>query len=141
MTFISKLLKKHLDVMKYILISGLTAVIEALVGLIFMNLFSLSAVVSNTVGTIVGAIVHYIFVTKKVFVKKIGIYSVLIYLFTFVLGLVLQNLVVWGIFKLTVNTFGKNLSYLIAKAIALVVSFIILYGVRKILYSKIPEEK
>lgn len=141
MTFISKLLKKHLDVMKYILISGLTAVIEALVGLIFINLFSLSAVVSNTVGTIVGAIVHYIFVTKKVFVKKIGIYSVLIYLFTFVLGLVLQNLVVWGIFKLTVNTFGKNLSYLIAKAIALVVSFIILYGVRKILYSKIPEEK
>lgn len=141
MTFISKSLKKHLDVMKYILISGLTAVIEALVGLIFINLFSLSAVVSNTVGTIVGAIVHYIFVTKKVFVKKIGIYSVLIYLFTFVLGLVLQNLVVWGIFKLTVNTFGKNLSYLIAKAIALVVSFIILYGVRKILYSKIPEEK
>lgn len=134
---IRSLIEKYLQVIKYFIISCGTAVIELCIGLLLINLLHLSEVVSNTAGILIGSAIHYVCVTKKVFNRSVDIRTVVIYISTFLLGMLIQNGVVWGVCRLLDGVVGKSIGYTVSKVASLAVSFFVLYGVRKFLYAKV----
>lgn len=131
------LIEKYSQVIKYFIISCGTAVIELCIGLLLINLLHLSEVVSNTAGILIGSAIHYVCVTKKVFDRSVDIRTVVIYISTFLLGMLIQNGVVWAVCRLLVGVVGKSIGYTVSKVASLAVSFFVLYGVRKFLYAKV----
>lgn len=136
-----RLLEKYHAVITYIFFSCVTAVIELVIGLFFLNVFDFSEVAANTCGIIIGSVVHYICVTKKSFRSDVSIGSAVVYLITFFLGMALQNFVVWLVFGRLENLFNENIVYTIAKGISLAVSFVVLYQIRKLSYKIINKNK
>lgn len=134
---IRSLIEKYSQVIKYFIISCGTAVIELCIGLLLINLLHLSEVVSNTAGILIGSAIHYVCVTKKVFDRSVDIRTVVIYISTFLLGMLIQNGVVWAVCRLLVGVVGKSIGYTVSKVTSLAVSFFVLYGVRKFLYAKV----
>ena len=134
---IRSLIEKYSQVIKYFIISCGTAVIELCIGLLLINLLHLSEVVSNTAGILIGSAIHYVCVTKKVFDRSVDIRTVVIYVSTFLLGMLIQNGVVWAVCRLLVGVVGKSIGYTVSKVASLAVSFFVLYGVRKFLYAKV----
>lgn len=134
---IRSLIEKYSQVIKYFIISCGTAVIELCIGLLLINLLHLSEVVSNTAGILIGSAIHYVCVTKKVFDRSVDIRTVVIYISTFLLGMLIQNGVVWAVCRLLVGVVGKSVGYTVSKVASLAVSFFVLYGVRKFLYAKV----
>ena len=134
---IRSLIEKYTQVIKYFIISCGTAVIELCIGLLLINLLHLSEVVSNTAGILIGSAIHYVCVTKKVFDRSVDIRTVVIYISTFLLGMLIQNGVVWAVCRLLVGVVGKSIGYTVSKVTSLAVSFFVLYGVRKFLYAKV----
>ena len=134
---IRSLIEKYSQVIKYFILSCGTAVIELCIGLLLINLLHLSEVVSNTAGILIGSAIHYVCVTKKVFDRSVDIRTVVIYISTFLLGMLIQNGVVWAVCRLLVGVVGKSIGYTVSKVASLAVSFFVLYGVRKFLYAKV----
>lgn len=134
---IRSLIEKYSQVIKYFIISCGTAVIELCIGLLLINLLHLSEVVSNTAGILIGSVIHYVCVTKKVFDRSVDIRTVVIYISTFLLGMLIQNGVVWVVCRLLDGVVGKSIGYTVSKVASLAVSFFVLYGVRKFLYAKV----
>ena len=134
---IRSLIEKYSQVIKYFIISCGTAVIELCIGLLLINLLHLSEVVSNTAGILIGSAIHYVCVTKKVFDRSVDIRTVVIYISTFLLGMLIQNGVVWAVCRLLVGVVGKSIGYTVSKVASLAVSFFVLCGVRKFLYAKV----
>lgn len=134
---IRSLIEKYSQVIKYFIISCGTAVIELCIGLLLINLLHLSEVVSNTAGILIGSAIHYVCVTKKVFDRSVDIRTVVIYISTFLLGMLIQNGVVWAVCRLLDSVVGKSIGYTVSKVASLAVSFFVLYGVRKFLYAKV----
>lgn len=139
MTGIKGVVLKYRKSLSYILASCITAAFEIVIGLFLLNMISLSEVSANTIGIICGTCLHYFIVTKKVFIGKISHKSVAVYLITFLIGLLLQNSVVWVICRFMPLIFGESFRYLIAKGCSLVCSFVVMYRLRKKLYSIINE--
>ena len=134
---IRSLIEKYSQVIKYFIISCGTAVIELCIGLLLINLLHLSEVVSNTAGILIGSAIHYVCVTKKVFDRSVDIRTVVIYISTFLLGMLIQNGVVWAVCRLLDGVVGKTIGYTASRVASLAVSFFVLYGVRKFLYAKV----
>ncbi|MCR4717269.1 MAG: GtrA family protein [Lachnospiraceae bacterium] len=131
------LIKKYKKSLSYIAVSLVTAGIETIIGLLVLNLLGYNEVVSNTAGIIVGSLIHYLLVTRKVFDKSVGYKTVLIYISTFFLGVLIQDTVVGFASSFLKKMIDTNLSYVISKFCSLAVSFVINYHIRKFLYSKV----
>ncbi len=128
---------KYKKAVKYIFFSVITALIEAIVGLLCINCLGFNEVVSNAAGIIIGAGIHYLCVTRAVFEKNTEIRTLAVYIFTFFLGMALQNFIVWGVSLILRDILEINIRYLAAKVCSLAVSFVVMYQVRKYLYMKI----
>ena len=134
-----QLINRFLPIIKYVCFSGMTAVIESIISLLLINLCGLSEVPANTVGIIIGATIHYLCVTRGVFNGKVNWKTVSVYVSTFIMGMLLQNFVVWVVVKVIGDSLNENLRYLIAKACSLVVSFFLMYFIRKLGYRMVSE--
>jgi putative flippase GtrA len=132
---LEQLLKKYHKIISYVITSCFTAMIELGVGLAMIKIFSFSTVAANTVGIIIGSAVHYLLVTNKVFEKKTDIKTAAVYIATFLIGMLLQNTVVYFSDKLLSQYLTTDLSYSVSKGLSLAVSFALMYQLRKKLYS------
>ena len=131
----NKLYIKYRELLTYILYSGITAVIEMLIGLFLLNTFLNDEVLANTISVVIGTFIHYFLVTKSTFRSKITIGSLAVYLITFLLGLGIQNSVVWLGFNILFVHFPENFRFVVSKAVSLIISFAIMFIIRKILYA------
>ncbi|MCR5122249.1 MAG: GtrA family protein [Ruminococcus sp.] len=137
---IEQLLKKYRRIISYVITSCFTALIELVAGLAMIKLFSFPTVAANTVGIIIGSLVHYLLITNKVFKKKTDFKTAAVYLTTFLIGMLLQNTVIYFSDKLLSQYLKTDLSYTLSKGLSLAVSFIIMYQLRKKLYSKLGRD-
>ena len=96
---------------------------------------------SNTVGIIFGAVIHYTLVTGKVFDSRKNAKTALVYLATFIIGLLLQNGILYVCDSILLRFLNMNLAYLISKVLSLGISFFFIYQLRKKLYSVLGSEK
>ncbi len=125
---------EHIAILKYAFFSLMTAVIESVIGVLLIRLLGFSEVPANTVGLLIGAVIHYFCVTVHVFKGSVNVKTIAVYLSTFLFGILLQNAVVWVTVWLIGPMLNQELRYLAAKAISLAVSFFCTFFIRKIGY-------
>ena len=111
---------------KYLLFSVLVTLVDAALS------WRLS--VANTIGVVVGQVIHYALSSGQVFDMEYGGVGAVIYFSTFLLGLAAANAIITAVFALAVALVPKDLAFLAAKGCSIVVPFFGLYFLRKFLY-------
>jgi putative flippase GtrA len=134
-TLILGLLERYKALATYFLASATVAVADIALVHVLQAVIPASIVLTNSISVIVTSVVHYIWTSKKAFESAIDIRSAAIYLTTFIIGLSIQDAVVWVCFE------TMSLSLFVSKLASLAVSFFILYGLRKFLYGKFGKSR
>lgn len=136
-TMIFNRIKSGHKILKYLVCSVFTAFLETIAGWLFLHMTSCGIVVANTAAVLMGALVHYFITLLIVFEKRNNAKSFLIYILSFVLGLVLQNAIIWLFYEKILFRAAEFWKYTVSKGMSLVVPFFLLYVIRKRLNERI----
>lgn len=120
---ISKILK--LSVVKYFILSCLASVIDFCLSYFSYKVINMNYLFSCNLGIFAGMIFHYSTSMKYIFKADDTIKSLITYLITFFLGLMLANGTMWVSYKLI------YFSFFISKVLSMGVPFFAMYFVRK----------
>lgn len=132
---IYKLLSKHRQIIVYGLCSVFTCILETIIGYILKNHVGMELIIANSASILIGGIIHYLLVTKKAFRKSFSLWNCFVYVITFILGFVLQNIVMKVAYEFVLYVLPELYRYTISKFASVVVPFFFVYLVRKYLYS------
>lgn len=127
---IKKLIFDHLTLVKYMVAAFTGSLLNFITAYIFYIVVGLDIIVANSIGLLVGFLWTFI-ASKLVFHKKRTLKGFLVYLGTFVLGMLMANLVI----KYASEFFGKFLSkkiaFMISKVLSGFLPFLSNYIIRK----------
>lgn len=135
-----KLLEKYRDIIVYLLCSIFTALIEMGIGWNLLQILP-DIVVTNTIAIIISAIIHYFITLKFVFRQKNNIGNVIIYVGTFIFGILLQDFVIAIFYNYILADVGEFIRYATSKLVSLALPFVVTYLLRSFLYKKYNDEK
>lgn len=134
----SELYQKYRILLSYLFFSVISAVIDVFIGMLLVK-FHVQVIIANTTGVFVSTVIHYIMTTMKTFDTSINWKSVLVYITTFLLGLLIQNLVMWIMYYYIFFDLNMELNFLLSKGFSLGASFFTMYFVRKEIYKRIKQ--
>ena len=139
---LKELYKKFNMIIKYFLCSVSSSIIDFAILYMLKGVFD-EIVVANTISIIVSSIFHYIVTSNYVFKVKKNIYSIVIYVVTFFIGLSIQNFVIWVTYTKLFVTLIENdmILTLLSKVLSLGASFIITYMLRKFLNARLKKKE
>lgn len=139
---LKELYKKYNMIIKYFLCSVSSSIIDFAILYVLKGVFD-EIVVANTISIIVSSIFHYIVTSNYVFKVKKNIYSIVIYVVTFFIGLSIQNFVIWVTYTKLFVTLIENdmILTLLSKVLSLGTSFIITYMLRKFLNARLKKKE
>lgn len=141
---IKELLKKN--IVKYFFCSAISAVLEFVLLLVLKKAFGsyeYGLIAANTISVTVSAILHFIMTSKLVFEVRVSFVSAIIYVVTFLAGLLIQNSVLWVCYNQIFNRIFTNdfILTVSSKCVSLAASFFITYFLRKFLNKKLKEKE
>lgn len=135
-----RLLDKAPPLLKYLYCSILVTILDVVIVWILYRPFHRNIVIANTSGVIAGFLVHYLLASKSVFNLAYGAIGFIIYLGTFLFGLVLSDVLIYvGEYSLF-KSMPSDISFLFSKGFSIVVPFFALYYLRKFLYGIVKEK-
>lgn len=139
---LKELYTKYNMIIKYFLCSVSSSIIDFAILYVLKGVFD-EIVVANTISIIVSSIFHYIVTSNYVFKVKKNIYSIIIYVVTFFIGLSIQNFVIWVTYTKLFVTLIENdmILTLLSKVLSLGASFIITYMLRKFLNARLKKKE
>lgn len=119
---------------QYLFNSILSTILDVIVVwyLLYFTFFSL--VVSNTIGILLGFVIHYLLSSKKVFNKPFGINGLIIYFATFLLGVGLANMLIYVCYEYIFQLLNNNLRFIFSKGVSIALPFFAIYFLRRHLY-------
>ncbi len=114
-------------------------ILEMAMGWFLLRLFPDRIVVTNTFSVVVSAVVHYLLTLALVFRLKKNYKSAVVYVLTFLLGIVLQNAIIWMFYEHLLENTPLVVRYFTSKVFSLSIPFVFLYYLRSKLNSKIGQ--
>ena len=139
MNSIKYIYQKHRAIVKYFFYSCISTVLDAITVRILFHTFELDLVLANTLGVVLGFIVSYLLSSKSVFNVDVGIASFAVFFGTFLLGLVIANVLIDNTYCLVIGHIPEILAFWLGKLASIVIPFFIMYYLRKFLYAKLRE--
>jgi len=127
---------------KFILYFGCsltTMFMEMAIGWFLLRLFPTRIVLTNTFAVVVSALAHYLLTLALVFRLKHNYKSAGVYVLTFILGIVLQNAIIWVFYEHLLESTPALVRYFTSKLFSLGIPFVFLYYLRSKLNSKIGQ--
>jgi len=120
---VSKILK--LDIVKYFIIACLGTIIDFSISYLLYERAGLNYLLASNFGIICGFIFQYINSIKFIFKNNRFADSLIVFVVTFLFGIILTNITIWISFELI------KLAFMISKVLSIGVSFFITYFIRK----------
>ncbi len=130
---LKQLLKKHERLITYGLISVLILIIDTAIVRILV-LQGVLIVIANTIGTLTGSLVQYFLNMKFAFKQKVTTTSFFYHVITFIMGIILANIVIYIAYRLGNKYLSEELSFYVAKGLSVVIPFFAMYFARVYLY-------
>ena len=130
-------LYKNKKILKYLCCSVVAALFEIVLGWLLLKHLLSQIVVVNTITIIMGAILHYFLTLLFVFEKENSYKNILIYAISFVLGIFIQDGIIWLFYNEILTRNNEMIRYSVSKGLSLVIPFFGLYYIRSILYEKL----
>ncbi len=133
--------KKLPPLLLYLFYSIIVTIVDISIVWVLHGIFLINIVVANTIGVILGSVLHYLLSSKSVFSFEYGLSGFAIYFITFLFGLILADvLIYWGNIYIF-DTLTDNLNFLFSKGLSVIVPFFCLYYLRKLLYTMAKSNK
>ncbi|HBV89006.1 MAG TPA: hypothetical protein DEF42_20735 [Desulfosporosinus sp.] len=120
---------------RYLIYSLLVALVDTMIVWSLTRFWSVSLITANTIGIVFGFILHYFLASKSVFHTEYGYKGLLIYLSTFIFGLVCANWLIYMSYEYMFDFCMIDLRLILSKGVSLVIPFFVLYFARKYLFS------
>lgn len=122
---------------KYLLFSVIVTVVDAAISWFLSMRMNIDLQIANSIGIVIGAILHYIMSSGEVFDMKYGIAGGIIFFGTFAIGIFLANWIISVAFSIATSYFLRDFAFLVAKGFSIVIPFFALYFLRKFLYGAV----
>lgn len=126
---VADLWHKYRKIITYLMCSVAAALVESGIGWILLHTIPVDIVITNIMAIGVGAVIHYFLTTLFVFKVKNSGASILVYIVTFGLGVLLQSLVISFFYWLFTDV-NEVFRYIISKGLSLAIPFVAIYFVR-----------
>ena len=124
---------------KYFGSSCLATVVDVWIVWLLNTVLGKGIVLANTMGVVIGFLISYVLTSRFVFKEANNILGFGIFLSTFLLGLILADVLIYiGVHQLF-NQYNPNVRFLLSKSISIVIPFFMLYFIRKSCYSYIEK--
>jgi len=131
-----RLALKNLSLMIYGVNSILVTFLDVFIYWMLLRYTNIPLIGANTIGVVSGFIIHYALSSKTVFKTNYSSRGFIVYLLTFLLGLVLANCLVYASYHYLFIYLGPNGRQLASKVVSIVIPFFALYYLRKYIYDK-----
>lgn len=131
------------QILRYLSVSILSTIVDVMIVWLLFNLMSVSLGVSNTTGVVAGFIIGFVIAPNKVFAAGHGFWSFMVFFGTFLLGLLMADLLMVYSYAAVETYLSEHLAFLFSKGVSVVIPFFFMYFARKYLYQllKKREEK
>lgn len=126
---VADLWKKYRKIITYLMCSVASALVESGIGWILLHTIPVDIVITNIMAIGAGAVIHYFLTTLFVFKVKNSGASILVYVVTFGLGVLLQSLVI-SFFYWLLADMNEVFRYIFSKGLSLAIPFVAIYFAR-----------
>lgn len=130
-----KLWENYREILIYMSCSVLTALIEMAIGWNLLRILP-DIVITNTIAILISSIIHYLITLKFAFKQSHTMVSAIIYVTTFVFGILLQDFVIAVFYNYLLASAGEFVRYAVSKVVSLGIPFVVIYLLRSFLYKK-----
>lgn len=131
--------EKYRELLIYFICSIITALIEMGIGWNLINILP-DIVITNTIAILISSTIHYFITLKFAFRQKNSKASVIIYVGTFIFGIILQDFVIDVFYNYILMNSGDFIRYTFSKIMSLALPFIVIYMLRSYLNKKYNSE-
>ena len=118
----------HKDFILYGIISVFVTIIDIITCRVCETWFS--SVFSNTVGVVTGFVIQYFLTSRHVY-NKSNIKSFVVFLWTFGVGLIFANSIIYVFRTIIFSGSDGRLAFLVSKGVSIVLPFFLMYFLRK----------
>lgn len=135
---------KHLQystLCRYFLKSCLVTVVDISVVFLLYRFLHVNLVIANSVGVLCGFLLDYIITARFVFQNAEGAKGFLVFFGTFLLGLLLADWLIYIGSTYIFVAMGEKMNFFCSKGSSIVGPFLILYGIRKGIYSRMERRE
>ena len=141
MSDFAEFLKNQIRMHKAFILYGLISVFVTLIDIAVCRICEtwISSVAANTVGVIIGFIIQYFLTARHVYNKN-NSKSFIVFLWTFVVGLIFANTIVYVFREFVFGGSDGRLAFLVSKGFSIVLPFFLMYFLRK-KYMPVADEK
>jgi putative flippase GtrA len=123
------------------LYSVIATVLDVLIVIVSIKIFNVHLIYANTLGVIAGFIVHYMLSSKSVFHIEYGAVGFLVYVSTFLFGIVLADAIIYLSYEHIFYFLEDGFNFIISKSLSIALPFFIMYFMRKHIYNFIRNKK
>ncbi len=131
MNYVKLLIKGKIPIANYFLYSVIVSLVDISIVWTLVRFSEVHLVAANTIGVVSGFVLHYILASKSVFNAKYSTTGFVIYLGTFLCGLVLANWLIYISYEFVFFAYSIDLRILFSKGVSIAVPFFAIYYVRK----------
>lgn len=131
MNYVKLLIKGKIPIANYFLYSVIVSLVDISIVWTLVRFSEVHLVAANTIGVVSGFVLHYILASKSVFNMKYSTTGFVIYLGTFLCGLVLANWLIYISYEFVFFAYSIDLRILFSKGVSIAVPFFAIYYVRK----------
>lgn len=135
MNIIKLIIQRKLAIWKYLKYSAVVTLVDMMIVWSLTHFWSVPLIIANTIGVVSGFMLHYLLVSKSVFQTEYGSQGFLIYLSTFIFGLLFANWLIYVSYEYFFYAYKADLRLILSKSVSLMIPFFVLYFTRKYLFS------
>jgi putative flippase GtrA len=140
MDIIKLSLRGKVALANYFIYSVIVALFDTGIVWILVRFTEVHLIAANTIGVLAGFLFHYLLASKSVFNTEYGTGGFIIYLFTFIFGLLLANWLIYMSYHYIFYAYTVNLRILQSKGVSVAVPFFAMYYIRKYLFMKLKRK-
>ncbi len=129
-----KRLIKYKRLISYLSISGTATILDVIVTWILFNIADIDLVISNSIGVGAGFILIFLLTPSKVFNSKSDILSLVIFVATSALGLLIGNFMIVESYEILSILLNEQIAFSLSKLISIVIPFFVMYFLRVVFF-------
>lgn len=134
MEILKEILSKYRRIFRYGINSIIVTIFDTIIVFLLFSYLGVNLIVSNSIGILVGFLIHYYISIKTVFAMESNRIAFIVYLGSSLIGLVVADYIILTFYEML------GFSLLLSKIASIVIPFFIIYNIRKTIYLYIQKE-
>ncbi len=134
-----ELVRRFRMILTYFSHSVLSTVVDTAIVWILLRYEKVDITWANTAGVVAGFILGFFLDVKRTFRTRYSLPAFAVYFGTFLLGLVLANVLITATYNAAIGFLPQAWAFLIGKGVSVAVPFFAMYLVRKIAYQALDQ--